>query len=237
MNKTKIEWADYTWNPITGCKNTCTFCYARKIATRFKGTKAFPNGFEPTFYPERLYEPYRIKKKSKIFVCSMGEMFGFWVTSSWITESIRTMSYNPHHIFQILTKFPYQASYFNFPPNVWLGVSITDNTQLHFINELKRANARIKFISFEPLLSSMQDPIYNNYNMLRYGLEGIDWVIIGAQTNPLKIPEEEWIRRIVVYCSERNIPIFTKNNLFEGSGGWSKKIQDFPKKLTNANNQ
>lgn len=37
MNKTKIEWADYTWNPVTGCLHNCTYCYARRIANRFKG--------------------------------------------------------------------------------------------------------------------------------------------------------------------------------------------------------
>ena len=64
MNRTKIEWTDYTWNPITGCKHGCWYCYAKKLTQRFK--KVFPNGFEPTFYPERLKEPYKVKKPSKI---------------------------------------------------------------------------------------------------------------------------------------------------------------------------
>lgn len=37
MNKTKIEWADSTWNPVTGCLNGCEYCYARRIANRFAG--------------------------------------------------------------------------------------------------------------------------------------------------------------------------------------------------------
>lgn len=37
MNKTNIEWADMTWNPVTGCKHGCDYCYARKIAARFGG--------------------------------------------------------------------------------------------------------------------------------------------------------------------------------------------------------
>ena len=37
MNKTKIDWADSTWNPVTGCLHGCEYCYARKIAERFKG--------------------------------------------------------------------------------------------------------------------------------------------------------------------------------------------------------
>lgn len=37
MNKTKIEWCDSTWNPVTGCLHGCEYCYARNIAERFKG--------------------------------------------------------------------------------------------------------------------------------------------------------------------------------------------------------
>ncbi len=35
MNKTKIEWCDSTWNPVTGCLHGCEYCYAQKIANRF----------------------------------------------------------------------------------------------------------------------------------------------------------------------------------------------------------
>lgn len=41
MNKTKIEWCDSTWNPVTGCYHDCEYCYARKIATRFAGLGCF----------------------------------------------------------------------------------------------------------------------------------------------------------------------------------------------------
>ena len=39
MDKTKIEWADSTWNPITGCRHKCPYCYARGIANRFVSRK------------------------------------------------------------------------------------------------------------------------------------------------------------------------------------------------------
>ena len=35
MNKTKIDWCDSTWNPVTGCLHGCEYCYARGIANRF----------------------------------------------------------------------------------------------------------------------------------------------------------------------------------------------------------
>ena len=37
MNKTKIDWCDSTWNPVTGCLHGCEYCYARNIAHRFGG--------------------------------------------------------------------------------------------------------------------------------------------------------------------------------------------------------
>ena len=37
MEKTKIDWCDSTWNPVTGCWHGCEYCYARKMAHRFSG--------------------------------------------------------------------------------------------------------------------------------------------------------------------------------------------------------
>lgn len=37
MNRSKIEWCDHTWNPITGCRHGCAYCYARKMTARFAG--------------------------------------------------------------------------------------------------------------------------------------------------------------------------------------------------------
>lgn len=37
MNKSKIDWCDFTWNPVTGCTRGCEYCYAAKQARRFCG--------------------------------------------------------------------------------------------------------------------------------------------------------------------------------------------------------
>jgi hypothetical protein len=81
MNRTKIEWTDFSWNPIVGCKHGCWYCYAKKLCQRFK--KIFPNGFEPTFYHERLTEPWDYLKPSKIFVCSIADLFASWTPTAW----------------------------------------------------------------------------------------------------------------------------------------------------------
>jgi len=84
MNKTKIEWTNYSWSPVVGCKHGCWYCYAKRMNDRFKWIKKWN---EPKFYPERLNEPYKLKKFSKIFVCSMAGLFGDWIPKKWI-ESV-----------------------------------------------------------------------------------------------------------------------------------------------------
>lgn len=210
MNRTKIEWTDYTWNPITGCKNRCTYCYARKIPTRFKGTKAFLYGFEPTFHLSRLKEPYRVKKPSKIFVCSMGEMFGNWVPINWQYRVQEVIRDNPRHIFQILTKFP-QGIFFHLGSlkNCWMGVTITTQKTIYKLDRLyentfasRLSLCPVRFALFEPLLSKVQ-----------VSLSGFDWIIIGAQTNPYRPPQKEWVDAIVKEADGYKIPVFLKNNL------------------------
>jgi protein gp37 len=76
---TRIEWTDTTWNPVTGCTKIsagCDHCYADSIATRFAGTPAFPNGFNPTLRPERLGDPLHWRQPRRVFVNSMSDLSG-----------------------------------------------------------------------------------------------------------------------------------------------------------------
>lgn len=135
MQRTNIEWADSTWNPVTGCHNNCPYCYARSIANRFKSLVEtiakkcsisalaltpgkndatyegeyhcpFPFGFDPTFYRERLTEPQHKRKPQRIFVCSMADMFGPWVPNKWIKDIFNACKAAPQHKYMFLTKFP-----------------------------------------------------------------------------------------------------------------------------------
>jgi len=137
MNKTKIDWAQYTWNPVTGCLHGCEYCYARGIAQRFgkkgdltqynvdnalvglcvkdgdtiasKADGVFPFGFEPTFYPHRLDEPAKLTKPAHIFAVSMGDLFGEWVPEAWIDQVFKAMRAAPQHAYTVLTKNPRKA--------------------------------------------------------------------------------------------------------------------------------
>jgi protein gp37 len=186
MNKTAIEWCDYTWNPITGCLHGCPYCYARKIAERFKGSKAWPQGFTPMFHPERLNDPVKMKKPQAIFVCSMADLFGEWVPDTWINLVMDACTAAPWHTYIFLTKNP--KRYLTIPgiyftKNHWFGATVTNqadvNQRIHWLQRLPEGNT---FISFEPLLGviSHLDLIGSPFNKE----PDIKQVIIGAQTNP-----------------------------------------------------
>ena len=124
MNKTKIEWCDMTWNPVTGCLHNCEYCYARKIAQRFGGDLSFtsifksyeiydlnekvwqfsrgkiavyPYKFAPTFHRYHLNEPQKHKKPQNVFVCSMADLFGDWIPDEWIQAVFKACEAAPQH--------------------------------------------------------------------------------------------------------------------------------------------
>lgn len=185
MNKTKIEWTEWSWNPMTGCLHDCWYCYARRIAKRFYGN------FKPKLFIDRLREDMP-KKPSKIFVCSMADLFGEWVKSQWIKAILYRVRENPQHTFQFLTKNPERYLEFEFPKNCWLGTTITGAEQDILsqlkVEQLEKKN-NYKFISFEPLLGSVEYLNLINMNL----------IIVGAMTGMGKknvIPQKEWIDSI-----------------------------------------
>lgn len=207
-----IGWADKSWNPLTGCRNTCPYCYARRIATRFQGTKAWPNGFEPTWHPERLIEPFKVKKPSRIFVCSVGELFGPWVPGWQQMKVLSVVLENPQHTFIFLTKYPggmfTQAP---FPSNCWMGVTVTNTKEYNRARQqLTFMQAGVRFISCEPLLERIV--IASPKGFAPFG-GPIDWVIIGAQTNPLRETAPNVLKELMGPLDLAGVPVFMKDNL------------------------
>lgn len=230
MNRSSIEWTDYTWNPVTGCNHGCTYCYARRLAEgRLRGRFGYDNGFEPTFHQNRLTEPSMVKKPSMIFTCSMGDLFGNWVPQQWISSVLVFIKINDHHQFQILTKNPIRMSrYRNIPKNAWLGTSIDGlGNSIDRLKILSDApfNGHIRFASFEPLLADV-------VSQSNFTLENIDWIIVGAQTGPnAKSPEVDWISDLGLAARKAKVPVFLKDNLpwpnYHFVPGM-KRAQEFP---------
>ncbi|SCG82717.1 hypothetical protein DW1_1144 [Proteiniborus sp. DW1] len=239
MNKTKIDWADYSWNIVTGCKNDCEYCYAKKIANRFKdknnltyvnGVKPehlsnipYPYGFLPTFHPNRLNDPQKVKEPQSIFVCSMADLFGEWVPDEWIKDVFKACEKAPQHRYLFLTKNPdryidlYEKKILPYKENIWLGTTITrPSDEFVFFKDTPYKS----FISIEPILEP--------FGQLAKG-EMPQWIIVGAETGNRKgkvIPKKEWIMSIKEQCRAAGVPLFMKESLRKLMG--EDFVQEFP---------
>lgn len=225
MNDTAIEWCSKTWNPITGCRNNCEYCYARKLAeTRLRGRCGYPQDdpFKPTYHPNRLMEPLNLLKPAKIFTVSMGDMFSDEVNPDWVRSVMDIMYQASHHTYIVLTKRPDRIievlGDYILPSNLWMGVSITSCCDQHLIEELhfqldNMKGKTKKIVSIEPILGPV------TVDMV--GWDKLDWVIIGAETGHRRgkvTPEASWVHDILDHCMYYKVPVFTKDSLLPQMG-------------------
>jgi len=213
-----IEWTDSTWNPVTGCtklSSGCANCYAERLALRLQamGNPSYANGFSVTLHEDLLDLPLKWKKPQTIFVNSMSDLFHENVPVEFILRVFNIMRRADWHCYQILTKR--SEKLFELSPqlpwmsHIWMGVTVEEKDYSYRIEHLKKTDAKIKFLSLEPLLS----PITNLH------LEGIDWVIVGGESGPKARPmKKEWVFDIKNQCQSKNIPFF-----FKQWGGFNKK--------------
>lgn len=247
-DRTKIDWCDASWNPVTGCKHGCEYCYARGIARRY-GCKIngdmgnalavleepyrraidgkinpYPYEFLPTFHRYRLDIPKRWTKPRSIFVCSMADLFGEWVPDEWITSVFDACLAAPQHRYLFLTKngnrYLELAKKGVMPDreNFWYGCSVTRPDEPFFFSDRYKT-----FASVEPILEPFDwVPGLNN-------IELPDWIIVGAETGNRKgkvKPKKDWLYGIVNGCAEHHIPLFMKESLRELMGNDFQ--QEFP---------
>lgn len=216
--KSKIEWTGSTWNPVTGCDRVsagCKNCYAERMAKRLQamGVNKYRNGFDVTLHPEVLEEPLKWKKPRMVFVNSMSDLFHKEIPFEYIEQIFSVMNRAEQHIFQILTKRPKRlvqlSKKFNWTENIWMGVTVENDKYVSRIDDLRKTNAFIKWLSLEPLLG----PIEN------IQLKNIDWVVVGGESGPGARPiKEEWILDIKKQCKAQNSAFF-----FKQWGGINKK--------------
>jgi len=159
LNNTTIEWTDFTWNPLTGCLNNCSYCYARRLANGRLKKRYLENDlvlsstdstdpFSPRFWSDRLDDPKRVPKhfrsrnpylpegSAMVFTVDMGELFGPWVPKEWVNKILEVTRQYPQHVFQFLTKFPQTLKNFNFPSNAWVGTTVNTIDDLIRVNIL-----------------------------------------------------------------------------------------------------
>lgn len=266
MNRTSIDWAQYSWNPVTGCQHGCDYCYARRMAQRFTPKEtdnwndctqpgnglheirhmvstggAWKYGFAPTLHSARLSEPLWVKKPSRVFVCSMADLFGDWVPNEWIYQVLAACEAAPQHQYLFLTKNPerynriFKERLFlgneKIKPhaNWWLGATFgtaidTIYSRVHLLT--LHEEGWHTWVSAEPLLEDIT-PYWAHWE------DTIDWLVIGAMTGPgskNRQPEFKWIESLADGAIVRGIPVFLKQSL--ASFYWPiGLVQQYPKAI------
>ena len=216
--KSKIDWTESSWNPITGCTKVspgCMNCYAEKLAIRLKamGQRNYRNGFKLTLQEHMLDIPLKTKKPTTFFVNSMSDLFHKDIPVEFVKKVFDVMNRASWHEFQILTKredvLAERMNLFEWTDNIWMGVTIEHNDYAHRADVLRICDAAIKFLSLEPLLSPLPD----------LNINGLDWIVVGGESGPGARPmNADWVRPIRNLCIEKNTPFF-----FKQWGGVNKK--------------
>jgi protein gp37 len=213
-----IEWAQWTWNPVTGCEHNCPYCYARDIATLGPTAGGFPNGFAPTFIPKRLSAPRNTRFPAakaaewighkNVFTVSMGDLFGGWVPVEWVEEVLRRCREAPQWNFLFLTKSPGRMAQFDLPENAWIGTTV--DCQVRVANAEKafrKIKAKVKWVSIEPWLEPLKFK----------DLGAFQWVVLGGASKSSKTPEWRppgaWIEAMKAEAARLGVAVYEKENL------------------------
>lgn len=223
LNKQKgdsIEWARWSWNPVTGCLHNCPYCYARDLAERF-----YPQKFEPSIVPDRLTDPIKMAVPEKaqhdlsyknIFTCSMADLFGKWVPDEWIEAVLTVARAAPEWNFLMLTKFPQRLHKFEFPDNCWLGTSVDMQARVaNAERAMREVNAKTKWLSIEPLI----EPLDIDFSIFQ-------WIAIGGASRSSQTPEwkppRRWVRDMWTAAEKAGCAVYLKSNLND------ERWRDFP---------
>jgi protein gp37 len=224
-----IEWTEATWNPVAGCtilSPGCTNCYAMRMArrleamgqqkysktTRMSGGRSKWTG--KVVLDERSLDVPRSWSKGRlIFVNSMSDLFHDSVPLEFIRRVFKVIQETPQHRYQILTKRAERLRALSpslcWPANVWMGVSVESQDYWWRVDELRHTDARVRFLSLEPLLGPLN----------LHDLGGIDWIIAGGESGPGARPMRvEWVRSIRDACVKQRIAFH-----FKQWGGINKK--------------
>ena len=210
-DKSPIQCTDATWNPSTGCSKVspgCKNCYAERLSQRLKkmGNPKYKRGFRFTLHNDAIDLPLKWKRPRKIFVNSMSDLFHESMPDTFLEKCFEVMEEADWHVYQILTKRPHRMLMFAkqygvIRDHIWLGTSVELDMYSPRIEILRQTPAKVKFISFEPLLGPIG----------KVDLNGISWAIVGGESGPDHRPvRAEWVREIRKQCKRQGVAFFFK---------------------------
>lgn len=208
-----IEWAQWTWNPVTGCKHGCKYCYARDIDARFNPG----NNFAPTFHNDRLSAPQHMRVPAEaatniglrnVFVCSMADLFGDWVPENWIDQVLDEVHNAPDWNFLFLTKNPKRLPDWSWPRNAWVGTTVDVQARVQAaMDAFREVDASVRFMSCEPMTERL---VFDDLSMF-------DWVIIGGMSDnsggPTAQPDWTWVEELTEQAMTAGLAVYWKPNL------------------------
>lgn len=240
MIKTKIDWCNSTYNPISGCKHHCEYCYARRIAERFAGctmaphgitsasiitihermhsidkngvvrNAAYPFGFTPTLHEYRLEDPKTKGFGKNVFVCSTADMFGRWVPDEWITKVFQSCEAADGHRYLFLTKNPVRYIYL-------AEKGLLPKNENFWYGSTVTDDSMPAFYAEGYNTFVSIEPVLAPFESGDNGIaDKVDWAIIGAETGNRKnkvVPDPSWITSIANEFKKRGKPVFMKESL------------------------
>ena len=219
MAQSSIEWTEMTWNPTTGCDKIsagCKYCYAEIMSKRLQsmGIEKYKDNFEVRTHIDSLRIPYSWKHSKVVFVNSMSDLFHKDVPTEFIKQVFQVMNENHQHVFQVLTKRAERLfeihKELKWTHNIWMGVSVENEKVKGRIDFLRKTNAKVKFLSCEPLIGPLR----------KLNLKNIDWVIVGGESGRTPRPlDADWVLDIQEQCKVSDVAFF-----FKQWGGKNKKV-------------
>lgn len=207
---TAIEWTEATWNPVTGCTKIspgCKHCYAERLALRLQamGQKNYANGFKLTLQPHSLELPLKWKKRQKIFVNSMSDLFHKSVPVEYIQRVFDAMHRANWHQYQILTKRSDRLleldPLLQWEPHIWMGVSV-EKCGLHVSHRPPTRDSRPHQVPLAGAASWPAPPPRPERHRLG---------IVGGESGPGARPmDPRWVIDIRDQCLRSEVPFFFK---------------------------
>lgn len=250
----KIEWCDHTFNPWVGCTKVsaaCDNCYAEGWSKRAGrdvwGPRADRQRTKTQGNPIKWNRALEgTGRRERVFVASLADVFDNHksILPEWRTALWETIAACRNLDFLMLTKRPQNIERYlptdwgDGYANVWLGTTVENQTEAERrIPHLLKVNAKIRFLSCEPLLGRVYLTHMNieahpaagglgsigayvinaltgeNDDMCRPcpPVPTIDWVITGGESGPgHRVANPEWYRSLRDQCADSGTPFLFK---------------------------
>lgn len=211
-DRSSIEWTTATWNWATGCTKIsegCQNCYMFRLYPRLKKMGSSTYQWAPDeihLHEEMLKKPLGWRQPKLVFTNSMSDFFHEKIPFEFLDKVLDIIRQTPRHSYQVLTKrswrmMKYAEHIGGFPDNMWCGVSVESSSYKFRIEHLRKVDAKVRFLSIEPLIGSVG----------RLDLRGIHWVIVGGESGPgYRRLKAEWAREIREQCVREDVSFFFK---------------------------